>query len=174
MNVLSIKISLQVPFHILETFSGIIFIKMKRIEILVVVFVALCNHFANWIIKFDFNPIEIPLVKPAELIREISADVNGTINYDHANPYVEQNMIRGECSTTAHCYKGYCWAYCGAVLNKGSWYTTKKHLQSKEYIKCTVASDCNPCWNCAGTCGHWPLIAISINQGQKSEMCVNF
>ena len=100
----------------------------------------------------DENISKVPVTY--NIIRHISSDVNSTIDYDHANPYVQENMSRGLCSTTSYCYKGQCWAYCGADLAAGSWcYTTKKQSQSKEYVSCTKNSECNPCWNCAGACG---------------------
>lgn len=72
------------------------------------------------------------------------------------NEYAIQNMVAGRCSTQAGCYKGYCWAWCGASLSAASkdWcWTTKTFSKSKQYVECSQHADCNTCWNCAGECG---------------------
>lgn len=51
------------------------------------------------------------------------------------------------------CYKGYCYSYCGLSNESGDWcYTTKTYSQSFDYVKCSIDSDCNGCWKCAGSC----------------------
>lgn len=70
------------------------------------------------------------------------------------NKWATANMKTGHCSTKAGCYNGQCWAYCGPYFSRGPWcYTTKVEPQSKQYVKCTDDSECNPCWACAGDCG---------------------
>ena len=58
-----------------------------------------------------------------------------------------------ECSQTAGCQRGYCWAWCGVSLSGGEWcYTTRTYSQSFNYVSCNSDSDCDPCWKCAGSC----------------------
>lgn len=55
--------------------------------------------------------------------------------------------------TTPGCYNGYCWAYCGSVKNPKDWcYTTRGERYDSSYVKCTKDSECDGCWNCAGSC----------------------
>lgn len=79
---------------------------------------------------------------------------SSSCDYCDQNTYATTNMVKGQCSTTASCYNGQCWAYCSDSLSSGSWcYTTRGKSQNGQYVSCTRDSQCNPCWNCAGSCG---------------------
>lgn len=140
---------------------------MRAIALLVVILAAACvNHSANaqaHTTQLHYEPADqIATIVPADQQEPITYDIINIVNddedvrvdYNRANPYVVRNMANGVCSTRASCYKGYCWAYCGASMSSGTWcYTTKTFSQSKAYVKCTKNSECNPCWNCAVGCG---------------------
>lgn len=58
-----------------------------------------------------------------------------------------------EC-TKFGCHKGYCWAYCHAVLghNREWCYTTRGSSQDYNYVGCSSDADCGGCWKCAASC----------------------
>lgn len=67
---------------------------------------------------------------------------------------IHSALNANECSETAGCHNGYCWAWCGVSLSDGEWcYTSKNnYTQSHEYVECKEDSECNRCWKCGGPC----------------------
>ena len=81
-------------------------------------------------------------------------DGDGSCDNCDQNQWATANMKSGHCSTTASCFEGKCWAYCGSNLAGGTWcYTSKLGPRSGQYVSCTRDSQCNPCWSCVGGCG---------------------
>lgn len=64
------------------------------------------------------------------------------------------SALNSPSCTRFGCHKGYCWAYCHAVLgNEREWcYTTRGSSQDYNYVGCSRDSDCDGCWKCAGAC----------------------
>lgn len=77
------------------------------------------------------------------------------------NALIELDMKSNEKDSTNECappgewgcYKGYCWAWCSAILHSLEWcWTTKGSTGDRRYVCCTEDSQCDPCWHCAGAC----------------------
>lgn len=62
--------------------------------------------------------------------------------------------LNSPACTRGGCSKGYCWAYCHAVLgHEREWcYTTRGSSQNYQYVSCSRDEDCDKCWKCAGSC----------------------
>lgn len=63
-----------------------------------------------------------------------------------------QNRATIDCKSNEYgCFQKMCWTNCGPRLDKGDWcYATKN--KTRQITSCSTATDCDPCWSCAGDC----------------------
>lgn len=105
-----------------------------------------------------YNSFTFGLPNPSTVVEDLESI--DTANNDGGLSRNLTRVARAEnhsnCVTSGGCWKGYCWAHCLAIGNlvvANEWcYTTKSYSQSYEYVTCSSDSECDLCWNCAGSC----------------------
>jgi len=94
-------------------------------------------------------------------VEAVNEDNQKTKNSAKWEPSRKENPLIGsgekgtqECFHKWGCHNGYCWSGCEATIFIGSeWcYTTRGNSQDNQYVKCSKKEDCQPAWNCAGSC----------------------